>query len=295
MIDVVARRRSNPSPLRYPGGKASLADFFESAINALGLSKPTYVEPYAGGAGAGLALLYRGVVGRVVINDLDRSIYAVWDSMLHRTDDFLQRLERAPLTVDEWKRQREIYRRRDDGDLDPQDLGFATFYLNRTNRSGVLGGGIIGGLKQTGTYRMDARFNRETLRARIEQVAEHRSKILVSHQDGVLRLRHWLPKENVFAYVDPPYYEKGSFLYLNSFNDPQHHNLANWLNSLADANWVLTYDMAEPIRAMYTDRTMLDFNLHYSANRRELASELMVVSDPLADAFAKKAARTESY
>ena len=161
MIDVVARRRSYPSPLRYPGGKASLADFFESAIEALGLSRPTYVEPYAGGAGAGLELLYRGVVKRVVINDLDRSIYAVWTSMLDRTDDFLKRLEATPLTVDEWMRQREIYRARDEMDLDMLDLGFATFYLNRTNRSGVLRGGIIGGLEQAGTYKMDARFNEQ--------------------------------------------------------------------------------------------------------------------------------------
>lgn len=286
MIEVVTRRRSSPSPLRYPGGKASLADFFESAITALELSKPTYVEPYAGGAGAGLALLYRGVVSQIVINDLDRSIYAVWDSMLHRTDDFLQRLESTPLTVEEWMRQREVYRRRDDRELDPQDLGFATFYLNRTNRSGVLRGGIIGGLKQAGTYKMDARFNKDTLRSRIEQLAEHRSKIRISHQDGGVRLRHWLPKENVFAYVDPPYYEKGSFLYLNSFNDEQHQHLADWLNALADANWVLTYDRAEPIKAMYRDRATLDFDLHYSANRRELASELMVISDAVARAFA---------
>lgn len=285
VIEVVTRRRSNPSPLRYPGGKASLADFFESTIEALGLNTPTYVEPYAGGAGAGLDLLYRGVVNRVVINDLDKSIYSVWSSMLNQTDAFLNRLETIPLTVDEWKRQREIYRARDDKDIDPLDLGFATFYLNRTNRSGVLRGGIIGGLQQAGTYKLDARFNRATLRARIEQLAAHRSKIYVSHQDGVVRLRHWLPRENVFAYVDPPYYYKGSFLYLNSFNDRQHADLAALLNALADANWVLTYDMADEIKALYPNRKTLDFNLHYSAHRREVASELMVVSNTVARAF----------
>lgn len=282
MIEVVTRRRSSPSPLRYPGGKASLADFFETTIAALGLSKPTYIEPYAGGAGAGLELLYRGVVGKVVINDLDRSIYSIWKSMLTQTDDFLRLMDDAPLTVEQWLRQREIYRRRDDLSLSTLELGFATFYLNRTNRSGVLQGGMIGGLKQAGTYKLDARFNKATLRARIERLAEHRSKIRVSHQDGVARLRHWLPKDNVFAYVDPPYYEKGSFLYLNSFNDGQHQALARLLNALAEANWVLTYDLAGPIKAMYGDRTSLDFNLHYSANRREVASEFMVVSNTVA-------------
>ena len=285
MIDVVARRRSHPSPLRYPGGKASLADFFESAINALQLDRPTYVEPYAGGAGAGLDLLYRGVVKRVVINDLDKSIYSVWASMLNQTDAFLKRLESTPLTVDEWKRQREIYRARDDESIELLDLGFATFFLNRTNRSGVLRGGIIGGLGQAGTYKMDARFNRVTLRTRIERLAAHRSKISVRHQDGVVTLRHWLPKENVFAYVDPPYFAKGSLLYLNSFSDRQHADLAGLLNTLADANWVLTYEAAETIKALYVDRTSLHFDLHYSAHRRELASELMVVSNTVAEAF----------
>lgn len=285
VIEVVARRRSSPSPLRYPGGKVALADFFERAINALGLTKPTYVEPYAGGAGAALDLLYRGVVGQIVINDLDRSVHACWHSMINGTEDFLRRLERTPLSVDEWIRQRDVYRRRDDESLDREDLGFATFYLNRTNRSGVLRGGIIGGLEQAGAYKMDARYNKVTLKSRIEKLGENRSRIKVTHQDGVVRLRHWLPKENVFAYVDPPYYEKGSFLYLNSFNDEQHQDLANWLNTLAGANWILTYDMAEPIKRMYRNRASLDFNLHYSANRRELASELMVVSDSVAQAF----------
>jgi len=285
VIDVVARRRSNPSPLRYPGGKAPLSGFFESVIKALGLSEPTYVEPYAGGAGAGLDLLYRGVVGRVVINDFDYSVYSLWDAMLNRNAEFLDRFDEVPLTVDEWLRQREVYRRRDEPGIDKLDLGFATFYLNRTNRSGVLRGGMIGGLKQQGEYKLDARFNKETLRKRIEAVGKYRSRISVTHQDGVRRLRDWLPKENVFAYVDPPYYEKGSALYLNSFNDEQHRSLARWLNALADANWVLTYDVADFIKELYVDRVSREFSLHYSANRREVASEFMVVSNPVATAL----------
>jgi DNA adenine methylase len=285
VIEVVTHRQSSPSQLRYPAGKASHADLFETAINALGLARPTYVEPYAGGAGAALELLYRGAVGRVVINDLDRSIYACWYSMVNRTEEFLRRLESTPLTVDEWLKQREIYRQRRVVDLDLQDLGFATFYLNRTNRSGVLNGGIIGGFKQAGNYRLDARFNRETLKARIERLAEYRTRISVTHQDGVIRLRHWLPKVNVFTYVDPPYYAKGGFLYFNSFRDEQHQGLADVLNGYAGANWVLTYDTAGPIKAMYAQRASHNYNLHYSAHRRKEASELMVISDPVASAL----------
>jgi DNA adenine methylase len=205
--------------------------------------------------------------------------------MLHQTEEFLQKLQDVPVSIDEWLLQREVYRRRRDASLDPLDLGFATFYLNRTSRSGILGAGVIGGLRQAGRYKVGARYDKSMLRARIEKVADYRSRILVTHQDGVQRLRHWLPKGNVFAYIDPPYYAKGSSLYFSHFDAAQHQALANCLNVHAQDNWVLTYDRADPIREMYSSRTVFEYSLHYSANHRELARELMVISEPVAKAF----------
>lgn len=293
MVDVIARRGSHASPLRYPGGKATLANFFESTINALGLDKPTYIEPYAGGAGAGLELLLKDVVGMVVINDLDPAIHACWKAMLKDSDAFLKLLERTPLTIDEWKEQREIYRRRHDADVDETALGFATFYLNRTSRSGVLGAGVIGGYAQTGTYKMDARFDKDVLKGRIEKLAELRGKIRVTRQDGAARLREYLPKDNVFAYVDPPYVEKGSSLYMSAFKEADHMALAKVLNGYANTNWVLTYDVADLIRSLYKARDVSEFRLLYSAHlrgakdelKRPSASELIVLSNTVADAL----------
>lgn len=293
MVDVIARRGSHASPLRYPGGKATLANFFESTINALGLDKPTYIEPYAGGAGAGLELLLKDVVGMVVINDLDPAIHACWKAMLKDSDAFLKLLERTPLTIDEWKQQREIYRRRHDADVDETALGFATFYLNRTSRSGVLGAGVIGGYAQTGMYKMDARFDKDVLKGRIEKLAELRGKIRVTRQDGAARLREYLPKDNVFAYVDPPYVEKGSSLYMSAFKEADHMALAKVLNGYANTNWVLTYDVADLIRSLYKARDVSEFRLLYSAHlrgakdelKRPSASELIVLSNNVADAL----------
>lgn len=294
MVDVIVRRGSHASPLRYPGGKATLARFFETTIYALGLNRPTYIEPYAGGAGAGLELLLKGVVGRVIINDLDPAIHACWRAMLNDSEAFLRMLAQTPLTVDEWKKQREIYRRRHEEDVDPLALGFATFYLNRTSRSGVLGAGVIGGFAQQGTYRIDARYNKELLRARIERLAMLSGKIRVTRQDGAARLREYLPKGNVFAYVDPPYVEKGSSLYMSAFKEEDHVALAKVLNGYAHTNWVLTYDVADIIRSLYKARDVSEFRLLYSAYlrgekdelKRALASELVVLSDPVADALA---------
>lgn len=293
MVDVIARRGSHASPLRYPGGKATLADFFESTIDALGLSKPTYIEPYAGGAGAGLELLLKGVVGMVVINDLDPAIHACWKAMVKDSDAFLKLLERTPLTVDEWKQQREIYRRRHDITVDPLALGFATFFLNRTSRSGVLGAGVIGGFAQAGAYKIDARYDKKVLKGRIEKLAELSGKIRITKQDGAARLREYLPKENVFAYVDPPYVEKGSSLYMSSFGEEDHVALAVVLNGYANTNWVLTYDVSDLIRSLYKARDTSEFRLLYSAHlrgtkdnlKRASASELIVLSNPVSDAL----------
>jgi len=293
VVDVIARRGSHASPLRYPGGKATLAGFFESTIKALGLDKPTYIEPYAGGAGAGLELLLKDVVGMVVINDLDPAIHACWKAMVKDSDEFLRLLKRTPLTIEEWKNQREIYRRRHDADVDPLALGFATFYLNRTSRSGVLGAGVIGGFAQAGSYKIDDRFDKDVLRGRIEKLAELSGKIRVTKQDGAARLREYLPKENVFAYVDPPYVEKGSSLYNTAFKEDYHRELAKVLNGHANMNWVLTYDIAYLIKSLYKAREVSEFRLLYSAYlrgtkdelKRTLASELIVLSNPVADAL----------
>lgn len=293
MVDVIARRGSHASPLRYPGGKATLASFFESTISALGLENPTYIEPYAGGAGAGLELLLKGVVGKVVINDLDPAIYACWKAMVKDSEAFLRLLDRTPLTIDEWKRQREVYRRRHEIDTDPLLLGFATFYLNRTSRSGVLGAGVIGGFAQQGSYKIDARYDKQVLKARIEKLAELSGKIRISKRDGVTRLREYLPRDNVFAYVDPPYVEKGGSLYMSAFQEKDHVKLAKVLNGYSNTNWVLTYDMADLIRSLYAARDVSEFSLLYSAHLRGAAdqlkrastSELIVLSNPVSDAL----------
>ena len=293
MVDVIARRGSHASPLRYPGGKATLAGFFETAIRALGLDKPTYIEPYAGGAGAGLELLLKDVVGMVVINDLDPAIHACWKAMIKDTDAFLRRLTRTPLTIDEWKKQREVYRRRHDTEVDPLALGFATFYLNRTSRSGVLGAGVIGGFTQTGSYKIDARYDKNVLRGRIEKLAKLSGRIRVTKQDGAARLREYLPKDNIFAYVDPPYVEKGRTLYMSAFEEQDHIDLARVLNGYDNTNWVLTYDLADLIRRLYKGRNISEFRLLYSAHlrgtkdelMRPTASELIVLSNTVADAL----------
>lgn len=281
-IEVRPRRPVPRSPLRYPGGKASLSQFFGAIVARRGLD--TYVEPYAGGAGAAIDLLLSDCVRRIVINDLDPAIYCFWLSVVKQPDSFLNLLESVNLTLDEWQAQQDVYRRKDA--TDPVALGFATFFLNRTNRSGVMNAGVIGGKAQAGRYRIDARFDRAALAERITAIAQRADCIKVTNLDGIRSIRDAARLKSALVYVDPPYYEKGSFLYLNSFEDEQHQSLASVLNARSGLNWVLTYDDHPRIRNLYADRKSFNYQLHYSAHRVGAASELMVVSDRLAPSIA---------
>jgi DNA adenine methylase len=186
----------------------------------------------------------------------------------------------TPLTVEEWKRQRDIYRLADE--RDPVSLGFAFFYLNRTNRSGVLHAGVIGGQKQDGNYKIDARFNRDALAARIQAIATTRDRIEVTAQDGRKVIEQWAGDSSAFLYVDPPYVDMGGSLYLNSFTDRDHVELAQTINARADANWVLTYDPVPLVQNLYRGRYSTEYELNYSAYRPGKAKELLVASDPVA-------------
>lgn len=274
-------RRPRVSPLRYPGGKGALYSRLRKLIRNSDLAGCTYVEPYAGGAGAGLSLLATGQVERVVINDLDPAIHAFWELLVNDPDGLMREIETVKLNVREWKRQRQIYMAADLSDS--ASLGFATFYLNRTNHSGVLNGGPVGGLDQSGKYKIDARFNRDALVERVRILALYASQISVSALDGVDVIRRYGKAKNAFIYADPPYFEKAGSLYLNAFSLDDHERLAKTLNGLSHGSWLLTYDNMPQVHDLYPERRRRTFGLHYSAHRVTKATEIAVLSDAIAD------------
>lgn len=278
MIQTRAYKKNFYTPLRYPGGKTSLCSFFSKVIQASGWKHVIYIEPYAGGAGAGIALLMLGLVDRIVINDLDPAIYSFWKAVTEQHEYLIDKIQTTPLTIAEWKRQKEIYTHKEVG----PELGFAAFYLNRTNRSGILNAGPIGGMNQDSRWKIDARFDRESLSERIDLIATHRKDIIVQNDDGVDIIRQYAHIENAFFYIDPPYYKKGSLLYLNSFSHAKHQELADLLNSLPDLKWLLSYDAVDEIKAMYEPlgRMVETFSLRYSVHRNTKSGlELMIFSD----------------
>lgn len=271
------RRYGALSPLRYPGGKSALAGVFEDIIAALQLADAIYVEPYAGGAGAGVALLRQGLVAELVINDIDPAVHAFWSSVRVENDRFVDAIRTVPLTMEEWRRQRTVYRSRDESD--PFALGFAFFYLNRTNRSGVLNAGVIGGNDQTGNYKIDARFNRETLAERVSSIGSLADRITVTDDDGRSVIRRYRADASAFMYIDPPYVAAGSKLYLNAFDAADHEALAREVLAPADAHWLVTYDVEPLVERLYRSAFQCRLELNYSARHPGSAQELVVASE----------------
>lgn len=267
------------SPLRYPGGKASLACFLADVIDLNELRGCRYFEPYAGGAGAALNLLKAGVVSEININDADKRIFAFWKAVLGDTSRFVDRVFSVPLSINEWRNQREVC----DNPQGHDDftVGFAAFYMNRCNRSGVLtGAGPIGGHHQSGKWKLGVRFSREALVERILELGRMRDSIHLSCKDAIDFLKCVLPagkaRRNVFVYLDPPYVNKGQRLYLNAYQPGDHAGIARYLCNQKSLPWILSYDDAILIRELYHDLHVFNLPIRYSLQEKRSASELII-------------------
>lgn len=268
------------SPLRYPGGKLKVVDYVKRLFEVNDLMDGTYIEPYAGGASVALTLLFSEYASKIKINDIDRSIFAFWHSVLEETEALCRLICDTPVNMDVWARQREVQSRKADADL--LELGFSTFYLNRTNRSGILSGGVIGGKNQDGNFKIDARFNKADLIERIESVAEYKDRIELTSMDAVALIKRYkrAPAAKTFCYLDPPYYVKGRDLYLNYYNDDDHRAIAEAIKKYK-GKWIISYDAVPFIKELYQAFRQKEYYLSYSAGNPAKGKEIMVYSDGL--------------
>ncbi len=269
------------SPLRYPGGKSCLLEMIADLLRTNGLERGQYAEPYAGGCGLALALLYGGHVADIHINDIDPAVWAFWHCVLEETNALINLIEKTPVTIDEWLRQRDIQRRGDNSNT--LVLGFSTFFLNRTNRSGIISGaGVIGGLEQNGRYKLNCRYTVDDLLRRIARVKRYEEQVHLTNLDAVKFLSvaaNKLPKTSLM-FVDPPYFNKGSDLY-TSFYDPEDHALLAAKVVTLEQPWVVTYDDAAQIRRLYKGNRQYLFDLNYSVHEKRIGTELLVASKNL--------------
>jgi len=272
----------NYSPLRYPGGKNKLSAFIakiciDNNING------HYVEPYSGGASVALFLLLEGYVNKITINDRDRSIYAFWYSVLNKTNQLCELIENADLTINEWRKQKEIQSNKKSADL--LELGFSTFYLNRTNRSGIIKAGVMGGVEQNGNYLMDCRFNKTDLIERIKRISKHKKNIRLYKKDAIKlidKIQLEAENENIVFYFDPPYYLKASTLYMNHYENNNHKKVSDKIKEIQNIKWIVSYDNVPEIQKLYSDCNKKEFSFKHTAYKSRIGKEILFFSNNIA-------------
>ena len=267
------------SPLRYPGGKTQLAPFVIEILRENDLFYGAYIEPFAGGCGIAWKLLLDAYVSEIHINDIDPHIYAFWASVLRKTDDLCELIETTPVTMDEWHRQKNIQKSRRARQL---ELGFSTLFLNRTNRSGILKGGVIGGKKQESAYPLDCRFNKVDLIRKIQRIAKYKDQVKLTKMDAEDFILDTLPtlSKKALVNIDPPYYSKGRDLYCSFYEHKDHASLARVIPMIKQ-RWMVTYDNAPEIQRLYEKYPSINLSLNYSAQVKRVGVELMVIDPKL--------------
>lgn len=276
------RRLVHFTPLRYPGGKGKLAAYVKAIIEANALHDGEYVEPYAGGAAIGLELLFQEYVTKIHINDLSAPVYSFWKAVLNDTEELCRLAKNTRLTVASWDRQKRIFANPDDHSY--VQLGFATFFLNRTNRSGILNAGVIGGRDQSGPWKIDARYNADELIFRIESIAKMRRRIKLTQSDALALLRYGLSKwpRKTLVYLDPPYYDQGRELYYDYYKPNDHAELAKFVGvKMNSRSWIVSYDNVAPIKELYSGFRSVVYNVGYSARDVRVGKEVMFFSPKL--------------
>ncbi|EOY4305013.1 TPA: DNA adenine methylase [Proteus mirabilis] len=269
------------TPLRYPGGKGKLSYYIKSLIDENSLNDGSYIEPYAGGAGVALELLLQEYVRYIHINDIDIAIYSFWNSILNNTENFSKLVHDTKIDLENWEKQKNILLNSEKHST--LEIGFATFFLNRTNRSGILKAGVIGGKAQLGKWKIDVRFNKKDLLKRIEKIANYSSRIYIYNLD-TLDLLKSLPiqsPEKTLLYLDPPYYVKGQGLYRNFYEHDDHVAVMNALNKTSFPYWIVSYDNHEEIKNIYNKFRIKEYDLQYTAHKKRTGGEIMIFSDQL--------------
>ena len=270
------------TPLRYPGGKGQLANYIKLLISKNKLLGASYAEVYAGGAAIAMSLLDEGYVSRVFINDIDPALYSFWSTVLKEPDELSKIITDTPVNMSEWHRQKAIHS--DLRNHSQVELAFATFFLNRTNRSGILKGGVIGGQGQIGKWKLDARFNKTNLINRIKRIARYADKITVSNLDAAKFIKTVIPKlpRKTFVFLDPPYYVKGKGLYEHHYTHDDHVRIAKLVKNHVKRPWLISYDDTAEIQQLYDGYQQQSYKLSYSAQDRYKGNELLIYSERLA-------------
>lgn len=198
------------SPLRYPGSKATFLNVVLKFVETYNLQGKEIIEPYAGSGIVSLSLVSNGIVNKATLIERDPLIYAFWKAVFEHTNTLVASIEKINVNIDTWNHLRTYLKVDKPDDFRITDLALACLFLNRTNFSGILHSGPVGGQNQDSKYKIDCRFNKKEIISRIQYISLLRDSISVVFGDALhfLQASHFKNNSNRFFYIDPPYFKQ---------------------------------------------------------------------------------------
>lgn len=265
------------TPFRYPGSKSSFTNVVKKIITYNRLENSVLIEPYAGSAAVTLALISEGICSKAIIGERDPLLYSFWKVVFSNPKTLIERVKKSNIDLQTWQSLQPLLRVDNPKDHDLNELAFAALFLNRTNFSGVMHAGPIGGKSQTSAYKIDCRFNKADLIQRIIGINKLKSRIKVKFGDALKLIEKSKNIENSIFYIDPPYFLQGPKLYRHNYNTTQHMELAAVLNE-CKFNWILSYDSHSVIRNLYENQSHVLTPFQYSTRKPKSENELLITN-----------------
>lgn len=272
------------SPLRYPGGKSDFVATAFEIFEKSGFTGLPVVEPYAGSAAVSLGLLDFGLTSHVTLLERDPLLYCFWASVFDRPDELIAAFQDLPITIDTWHRLRPLLLVEKPNKRQFLEVGLAGLFFNRTNFSGILNAGPIGGKGQRSKYKVDCRTNKDEIISRLLALAMFSGKVDVHFGDAIDFIKKNSKSNSCFYYLDPPYFTKGELLYRHHYGVREHQQLAAALDTV-EFPWLLSYDDHHVIEFLYRNHYLSRLAFRYSAHSPKNHQELLISSFelPLSD------------
>ncbi len=235
---------------RYPGGKRKLVRSIWDCVRRLH-PNGIYCEPFAGGAAVALEYARWCPGDRIILNDIDPGIAAIWNAVISHPDEFNAAIMAFVPSVEAY-REIKMFLANGDSGKGGVETALAKIAIHQISYSGKgeasSGFSPLGGYSGKSGERIDAYWNRSALCSKVDRLHNLLAGRTECHAAD---FEQFLRRPDCLFYLDPPYYEAGEQLYLHSLQEADHRRLRAALQEMP-ANWVLSYDDHPVIRELYS-------------------------------------------
>lgn len=237
------------SPFRYPGGKTWLVPEIKKWVLSSTTEPKFFIEPFAGGAMAGLTVAAENLARDVVLCELDADVAAVWKLIFHGSVKDVDWLCKEIITFE--VSLGNVQKVLSNNSQNNKNQAFRTIIKNRMQRGGILAAGA--GLVKSGEAGrgLNSRWYPQTLVNRIKALRALVGKIEFVEGDAFDLIEQYAKEKGAFFFVDPPYTaggkKAGKRLYTHSEID---HDKLFRVMSKVRGKVMLTYDDAPEVREL---------------------------------------------